>query len=171
MRIPAVRMNLCRRICSTFVMTAFFATAVPLSAARGGDIPFRVSLDTVFQSSSGFPVIDITVQGEGQVQHLGNSATFSTNEHVNLITGNATATFTLVAANGDTVVFESVFGTVPVPGGVTFEGTYTVVGGTGRFTGSTGHGALTGSAQFTGPNNGVGEFTLDGTISSPGSGH
>jgi hypothetical protein len=54
-------------------------------------------------------------------------------------------------------------------GRVTFEGTYEVTGGTGRFAGATGSGMLIGSAVFTGPNNGVGSFTVTGTISSPGS--
>jgi hypothetical protein len=51
---------------------------------------------------------------------------------------------------------------------VTFSGTYNVIGGTGRFAGATGQGAVTGSAQFTGEGIGVGDFALDGTISSPG---
>ena len=50
---------------------------------------------------------------------------------------------------------------------VIFKGTYTVVGGTGRFAGASGSGSLEGNATFTSPAGGVGEFTLSGTISSP----
>ena len=50
---------------------------------------------------------------------------------------------------------------------VTFEGTYTVTGGTGRFYGATGSGDLAGSAIATGPNTAIGSFSVAGTI-SPG---
>jgi hypothetical protein len=62
-----------------------------------------------------------------------------------------------------------IFQTTQIPGGVMFDGGYTVAGGTRRFYGATGSGALAGSAIFTGPNNGVGSFSVAGTISSPGS--
>jgi hypothetical protein len=48
---------------------------------------------------------------------------------------------------------------------VTFEGTYVVTGGTGRFAGVTGIGSASGSATFTGMSNGFGSFAVDGTIS------
>ena len=169
MRIHATRIRLCRALFSTFLMTSLFVAAAPLSAAKAAQVPFQASFDTKFQSSAGFPVINITVQGDGRGLHIGSATTFSADESVNLITGNATATFTLIAANGDTIEIFDTFNVTQVPGGVIFSGTYNVVGGTGRFAGATGQGMLTGSAQFTGEGVGVGDFTVDGTISSPGS--
>jgi hypothetical protein len=168
MNIFATRNRLCRALFSTFLMTSLLVTVAPLSFAKAGQVPFRATFDTEFQSSAGFPVINITVQGNGHGLQIGNATTFSPDETVNLITGNATATFTLIAANGDTIVIFDAFNVTQVPGGVTFSGTYNVIGGTGRFAGATGQGAVTGSAQFTGEGIGVGDFVLDGTISSPG---
>ena len=63
----------------------------------------------------------------------------------------ATATSTLTAANGDTIVLALEFQTTFVSEAeVTFAGSYTVAGGTGRFAG----------AQRVADGLGVGEFTL-----------
>ena len=115
-----------------------------------------------------FPFLYITVEGQGNVSHMGLTSAFTDNQVANLITGSTTATYTLTAANGDTVVLEMSFQGTQVPGGFTFAGDYTVTGGTGRFYGATGGGVLAGSAFFTGPNNGVGSFSVGGTISQPG---
>jgi hypothetical protein len=115
-----------------------------------------------------FPFLYVSVEGQGNASHLGVTSSFTDDQIVNLITGSATATSTLIAANGDTVVLALSFQVTQIPDGVTFAGNYTVTGGTGRFYGATGNGLLTGSALFTGPNNGVGSFSVAGTISSPG---
>ena len=154
-----------RGLCCALLMVAGMATATPLSFTSSGEVPFRASFDTQFQVNSAPPILDITVQGEGRALHMGTSKTFTTNEVVNISTGAGTATFTIITANGDTVVFESEFSVVPTNTGVTFDGTYEIVGGTGRFRGATGQGSLTGSAVFTGPTVGVGEFVYEGTIS------
>ena len=91
------------------------------------------------------------------------------NQQVNLVTGDGTATYTLTGANGDTVVIEMEALTTNIPGGVTFAGSYTVTGGTGRFAQATGSGALSGQAIFTSATGGLGSFSIVGTISSPGS--
>jgi hypothetical protein len=114
-------------------------------------------------------VAQLTVIGEGRGTRLGNATAVTTNQIVNLLSGDTTATYMFTAANGDTVVLEMQFQTTFLPGAVTFEGTYSVTEGTGRFAGATGSGMLLGSAAFTGPSNGVGSFTVAGTISSPGS--
>ena len=158
-----------RVLCCALLMAAGMATAAPLSFASSEEVPLRASFDTQFQVNSGPPILNITVQGEGHTLHMGKSETFTNNEVVNLITGAGTATFTVIAANRDTVVFQSEFNVVPTSTGVTFEGTYEIIGGTGRFSGATGLGRLIGSAVFTGPDIGVGEFTFEGTISSAGS--
>jgi len=168
MRMPAKSLG---RIVLSIVLLAAFAAAAPLSAANQGQVPFHASFATIFQSTLAFPEIHVTVQGVGQADHLGRTATFSNNQVGNLITNQTTATYTLIAANGDRVVIQDAttdhldLGA----GTVTFVGTYIVVGGTGRFAGATGGGILVGSARFLGPGSGIGQFTLNGTISSPGS--
>ena len=45
-----------------------------------------------------------------------------------------------------------------MPGGISFTGTYTVTGGTGRFTALTADGFLAGSALLNEPHSGIGSF-------------
>jgi predicted ATP-dependent serine protease len=100
---------------------------------------------------------------------LGATTAVTDNQIVNVETGGASATYTLTGANGDTVVLEMIFQVTFLPNdAVTFEGTYTVTGGTGRFFRATGSGELAGSAIVIGPNSGIGSFSVAGTISSPG---
>lgn len=58
-----------------------------------------------------------------------------------------------------------VFQATDVPGGITFTGSYTIIGGTGRLAGATGSGVVAGSALLVGPNRGIGSFSLTGAIS------
>jgi hypothetical protein len=139
-------------------------------ASAGALVPFHASFTTEFSSSVAFPLVHITVNGEGQALHMGRTEASTTNQVVNLITGVGTATYTLTAANGDTVRIEMAVHTeFPSSTSVTFSGTYEVTGGTGRFSGATGSGTIEGSANFTSASDGVGEFTLDGILSSVGS--
>ncbi len=148
------------------VMVTLVAFA-PQSSRADNQVPFRGSFSTTFQSVLQFPFLYVTVEGQGNVSHMGLTSAFTDNQVVNLITGSTTATYTLTAANGDTIVLEMSFQATQIPGGVTFAGDYTVTGGTGRFDGATGGGVLAGSAFFTGPNDGVGSFSVAGTISPP----
>jgi hypothetical protein len=132
-------------------------------------VPFRAAFNTVFESTVKFPIISVHVTGDGEVTHLGQTAIETTDQVVNLLTGAATATYHLTAANGDEVVAELDFVAVPTQTGFTFTGTWEITGGTGRFTNASGSGTIEGRAEFTGPTNGVGSFTMIGTISSPGS--
>jgi hypothetical protein len=61
-----------------------------------------------------------------------------------------------------------IFQATEIPGGVTFEGTYVVTGGTGRFAGAAGSGSLEGSAIFLDESSAVGFFSVTGMISPPG---
>jgi hypothetical protein len=131
-------------------------------------VPFRAAFNTEFQSVVDFPLAHIRVVGKGRALHLGMATAVTTDQEVNLLTGAAVATYTLTAANGDTVVVELEFQGTNRPGGVTFEGTYKVAKGTGRFAGATGQGWLSGWAVFVDADSGFGFFTLVGTISSPG---
>jgi hypothetical protein len=143
----------------------------PQHARADEQVPFRGAFTTEFETVVEFPIIYVLVIGHGTATHLGKATAVTTDQAVNIITGAGTATYTLTAANGDTVVLEMEFQMTPSPDPDRreFEGIYTVTGGTGRFAGATGGGMLNGSVTFTGPNNGVGSFTVVGTISSPGS--
>jgi len=152
---------------SLMAMAALALTTQPAQADK--QVPFRAAFITEFESVVEFPIAHIHVIGEGKATHLGKATAVTTDQAVDLTTGEASATYTFTAANGDTVVLEMEFETTFLPGGLTFAGTYTVTEGTGRFAGATGSGTLIGSAAFTGPSNGVGSFTVTGTISSPGS--
>lgn len=136
--------------------------------SEAAEVPFKGVFATQFQISVVFPIGYISVTGQGNASHLGWTAAVTTNQELNLITGEATATYTLTGANGDTVVLEMEFLGTNVPGGVTFGGSYTVAGGTGRFAQATGSGLLSGQATFTSASGGVGSFSVVGTISSPG---
>jgi hypothetical protein len=159
-----------RIMCLALSLIAMTVVALKSQAAQvDKEVPFRAAFTTEFESVVTGPIAHISVIGEGKATHLGKATAVTTNQMVNFATGVSTATYTFTAANGDTVVLEMQFVTIPVLGGVTFEGTYTVTEGTGRFAEATGSGTLIGSAAFTGPSNGVGSFTVAGTISSIGS--
>lgn len=147
------------------LLAALTMAFVALPASASHPKQFRANFTTQFTSVVAFPIVHISVTGEGHALHMGRTTAVTTNQMVNLLTGAGTATYTLTAANGDTVVLEFVVATIFLPSGATFAGTYIVTGGTGRFAGATGSGSASGSATFTGPSNGVGSFAVDGTIS------
>ncbi len=142
----------------------------PTSVSARDQVPFKAAFTTEVEIEFIYPFFYISVTGQGNASHLGATSAVTDNQVVNVETGSATATYTLTGANGDTVVLEMIFQTTFLPNNaVTFEGTYTVTGGTGRFYGATGSGDLAGSAIVTGPNTAIGSFSVAGTISSPGS--
>ncbi len=158
-----------RRVHCLALMAAFTLAFAPQLARAAKEVPFRAAFITEFKSVVEFPIAHISVIGEGQASHMGATTAVTTDQEVNLITGIATATYTLTAANGDNIVLELEFLVAFLPGLLSFEGSYTVAGGTGRFAGAIGSGLLSGSATFITPSNGIGSFTVAGTISSPGS--
>jgi hypothetical protein len=160
--------NSLRVSCLTLLagVTLVFA---PQPSIAGDQVPFRADFNTVFESTVNFPIVSVHVTGDGEATHLGRTAIETTDQVVNLLTGAATATYHFTAANGDEVVVELDFLALPTPTGFTLTGTWAISGGTGRFTNASGSGTIEGRADFTGPTGGVGQFTMIGTISSPGS--
>jgi hypothetical protein len=74
-------------------------------------------------------------------------------------------TETLTAADGDTLTLTSDDVACPIgPGVFHGSGNWVVTGGTGRFSGATGHGTLAGQSDF---NRGVFAFRVTGAISAP----
>lgn len=100
---------------------------------------------------------------------MGPTTAVTTDQMVSMIDGSGTATYTLTADTAgvreDTLILAMAFQTTDVPGGITFSGSYTITGGTGRFAGATGSGVVAGSSLLVGPNNGIGSFSLSGGIS------
>ena len=105
----------------------------------------------------------------GNASHLGRY-TVENPHTVNLVTRNATGTFTFTAANGDTVTAnesghaEIVSGTPPAAVLSIVEHA-TITGGTGRFDGATGSFTVERTLDQT---TGVTTGSFEGTISSPG---
>jgi hypothetical protein len=153
-------------------LAALTLAAAPASTQAHEQVPFmpfKASFATWFVATMDptLPISHITVVGLGQATHLGRSIAFTDNQDVNVVTGATTATYTLVGANGDSVVLEMTFQTTFTATGVAFDGTYVVTGGTGQFKGAEGTGAMHGSATFTSQTAGYGEFSVSGKISQP----
>ena len=138
----------------------------------GDQVPFRATFSTVSESvfvpPSSFAV---TVIGEGKALHMGKTSSFTigTITPTGQTTATGASTATVTAANGDQIVFENTFAGGFVGDAFVFEGSYTVLRGTGRFAGVTGSGRMVGFSRTFGPAVGTGEFNYLGTISSPGS--
>lgn len=151
---------------------------LPLSAMAKDHVPIKGSFHTIHEDTFGFvpgigPIVSVVVEGSGQVSHMGRATCFTDDQLGVLMTGALSATYTVTAANGDTLVLwlegpsELDFPTV------TFSGAFAVLGGTGRFANATGSGVFSGWAVFEEPfglptNHGPGFFAIDGVVSSPG---
>ena len=151
---------------------ALLAILLTLSASAVGaarhDVPFHASIDTrpVITGSCGLGCITLDIPGSGIATHLG-TVRLSGPSEVNVFTSTQTATATLSAANGDTLVLD-IEGTVQFSGPnpsdpVTFTGTWTVQSGSGRFSSAGGSGSYSGNAA--GPS---GELSLTGSLSGIG---
>jgi hypothetical protein len=140
----------------------------PPAARASTEAPFHANFTTQFETVLEFPILHVIVNGRGQATHMGKTSAFTDDQVVNLLDGSGSATYTLTAANGDTLILALVVqpgGTINVAGGVIFSGDYTVMGGSGRFSGATGGGVFAGSALFLDETDGIGCFALVGTIS------
>jgi hypothetical protein len=119
-------------------------TATLMVAALAGPalaqhtVPFRGTLqaaevDTGFQ----FPLAGKHLEGTGQATHLGKFRLVS-DFAVDVTNFTAAGTFTMTAANGDTIVGTSL-GVASVLGATAnITETYTITGGTGRFADASG---------------------------------
>ena len=130
------------RFATALLLAGFAAVfvSVPTPASARDQVPFRATFATEVQIEFVYPFFYISVTGEGNASHMGVTTAVTDNQVVNVNrAAGATATYTLTGANGDTVVLEMIFQTTFLPNNaVTFEGSYTVTGGTGRFNGATG---------------------------------
>jgi hypothetical protein len=93
--------------------------------------------------------------GEGRMSHLGRVEYSLTQCTVPGPVTTSEGTITFVAANGDELwiahtMFGQLVGPLEHPDGFLFEGEWTAVGGTGRFTNATGSGDLHGAGNVYG---------------------
>jgi hypothetical protein len=149
---------------ATVTLLAF----TPQSVTAHNEQPFHANFTTQFTSALTFPLLHLTVHGKGKATYMGTTTAFTDDQVSNLIDGSGSATYTLTAKNGDTLVMTLVVrpgGTINIEGGVLFSGSYTIIGGTGRFSGATGSGVFGGTGLFLSETTGIGAFAVVGTIS------
>jgi hypothetical protein len=113
-------------------------TALCGLTAKGKDVPFKEKSEGVVTTVGFDPVAGEAlthVQGEGQATHLGHF-TVTGDVAVNVVTGIPHGTWTLTAANGDQLFLDMGGHGIDAFHGF---GSFTVIGGTGRFQGATGY--------------------------------
>jgi hypothetical protein len=118
------------------VLAALTLSAPALAAAK--QVPFKARSSGVATTTGFDPVAMIAstrVEGQGQATYLGQFTATAVAE-VDVVTGNAHGSWTLTAANGDQLFLT--FTAVPSSDSTHGIGTFTIVGGTGRFAGATG---------------------------------
>ena len=167
--IPARRWHLL--FVALLLATVTLPALAPQSVRASSEKPFNANFITQFTSVLEFPLLHLTVNGKGNATNLGRTTAFTDDQVSNLIDGSGSATYTLTAKNGDTLVLALVVqpgATINVEGGVLFSGSYTIRGGTGRFSGATGSGIFGGTGLFLTETDGIGAFAVVGTISLPG---
>jgi hypothetical protein len=158
------------RGCGLVVVLAAFA--VPAQALAGKQVPLKGKDSgsfTLTADGCGSGVFAVVVDDSGKATHLGKYA-YHSNECFDPVTGAFAGTFTMTAANGDTISGTYAGTVVTVVGDVGYyEQDNEITGGTGRFAGASGAFHLSGIANLA---------TLEssqrilGTMSSPGaSGH
>ena len=122
------------------IMAAVLLTAAIASPALAQQVPFSGTVVGVDSDAGGaFPVFLRSVSGGGHASHLGRF-TMTVEWQLNVLTDpvEGVGSFTLTAANGDTLFGTSTgLGTV-VDGIAYIQETHTITGGTGRFAGATG---------------------------------
>jgi hypothetical protein len=167
---PAKRARHLSSLALVFIILTLLAFA-PDSARASDEMPFHANFTTKVTTFLEFPILHVKVQGKGKASYMGTTTAFTDDQIQNVIDGSGSATYTLTAANGDTLILALAVpagGTISVEGGVIFSGTYTVNGGTGRFSGATGGGIFGGTGLFLTETDGIGAFALAGTVSLPG---
>jgi len=151
--------------------------SVPQSAAAASLIPFRATVAETFTAGpcSPTPSLCVTNTGSGQATHLGMVREFTvtvldlaskpgpgcaTDGHAE------TRMTTLTAANGDQITLAGTGYSCPTgPTTLTAVDSYVVTGGTGRFSGASGSGTVTGAIDLA---NGTAVDTFSGVLSKAG---
>lgn len=139
---------------SRALLVTVLLAALAAPASAGPDRPFKAKVDiqellgrsTRCLGDQGQPGLEGHFRGSGQATHVGAVQLLSAHCVTQMQNGStfiSRATMTLEAANGDRLTGEySGFITRSDAGVFTFEGTYFITGGTGRFVNASGTGAL-----------------------------
>ena len=153
---------------TALVVAAALALALAGPVSAGDHVPFKGSLaGTATITPLGGPIVAVEIDATGTATYLGKFM-LEAPHIVDQSTLTAVGTYTLTAANGDTLTAD-LAGTarmVEPPNVIAITETATVTGGTGRFAGATG------SIQVERVFNratGVTTGSFDGWISTPGS--
>src|SRR5687768_8086564 len=180
MRTPATPTVLLPLAVATLGILAGCADA-PTAASRGAELrvsraagaaverPWtgRCDVETVATEFGSTGPTRFHQEGTCQLAHLGRT-TVETEETVvpGMIPRTIAVTSTFIAANGDRLYTTGIVrGSAVAPdGSVTIAGTYTAVGGTGRFAGASGTAAFAETARINPPAPTVGTYTLEGWL-------
>lgn len=148
-----------------FALVFLLATSLGASG-RVPSVPFNATIATEVTplGPCGPTCLTLDIAGSGQASHMGRTTVVGPSE-IDFATGEQSGTSTLMAADGSTldISFSGSFVPGPGPGDATFEGSWTVISGTGRFADADGGGSYWGTAS--GP---AGELNLAGQISKAG---
>jgi hypothetical protein len=124
----------------TILTAVLFLAALASPVVASHEVPLRGTLDAVEIHTGAPPVLHSVLTGTGQATHFGRyTATFEFDIQLNVMApSTTTGSFTLVAANGD-----SISGTLTGQGNVsnglvTIVEIATITEGTGRFADATG---------------------------------
>lgn len=149
-------------------MVSAIAMAITLagSIAASSDVPFRGRIEgTVTVTPLTPPMAVVMIEGTGRATQLGRF-TVEVPHLVNQATRVAVGSYVFTAANGDTLTAEFTGqATLVAPGVLSVAETGVITGGTGRFSGATGH--LSAQRTFH-VATGVTTGWFDGVVSSPG---
>ncbi len=131
----------------------------PTAAAQ--QVPFKGSVQNVESFDLQFPTLFVDAIGTGEATHLGRF-TVTYEVEINLLTNTSIGSAHFVAANGDSV-FTEFTGEGTADPEVVLE-TYTIIGGTGRFSLATGSFTLVRHLTLVSPVAGTSIASIDGTI-------
>lgn len=134
-------------------------------AGRSPAVPFRATYET-YPQVVGFNagVLTLAIPGVGQGTHLGKSTWYADSwVDTNVFPFQQTGDMTFTTANGAHLY--GTFSGIGIPGeggSVSFEGSYVITHGDGRFEGATGSGAYSGSAVGE-----LGNLEFEGVLNNP----
>ena len=149
------------------LLLAILLVSTTLAAASARkSLPLKGSIEALETYQVNGPTMSVTATGSGEATHLGRY-TVTYEVQVDLPTGTGTGlSAQYVAANGDRLFAEGSGQATPTedPGVFVVVETYTITGGTGRFTDATGNFTETRRVNIE---TGVTSGTIDGTIVIP----
>jgi hypothetical protein len=144
------RMRVLRSIGVTATLVAAFSWLAPAGVGAATAVPFRgfdVGGFVLPSDCAGGVAVDI--DGTGRATHVGRYA-YSALECFNPAAGTFVGEATITAADGSTLSgdYEGTVGPTADPDVITYAEDFRIDGGTGRFTGATGHLAIDGLANL-----------------------